>query len=158
FRQPFGSYFDNFAPSDVAVTGVTIRMGPDYGTKTQSLLLDATPETFTWNDAPLPVGRTMTDPLSRVSFTTVSVSPTGAVVNVAFGVDGSAPSRPGNLTGEVGSNWAAMSWTASTDNQSVTGYRVWRGSTFLGTTTGLNWTVSGLTAGVTYRLMVVAVD
>src|SRR5262249_61197710 len=128
FRQPYGSYFDNFAPTDVAVTGVTIRLGPDYGTKTQSLLLDATPETYTWKDAPLPVGRTMTDPLSRVSFTTVSVSPPGAVVNVAFGVDVTPPSQPGNLNADVGSNSAAMSWTASTDNQSVTGYRVCRES------------------------------
>jgi hypothetical protein len=158
FRQPYGSYFDNFTASDPAVNGVFVRLGPDYSTKTQSLLLDATPETSSWTDSALPVGRTLTDPLSKVSFTTQSVSATGAVVNIAFNVDVTPPSAPGGLTPTTGPNSVTLGWAASTDNVGVVGYRVFRGNTFLGATSARTWTDTGLTTGTTYDYAVMAYD
>jgi len=158
FRQPYGSYFDTFAASDPAVNGVFVRLGPDYGTRTQSLLLDATPETSSWTDSALPVGRTLTDPLSRISFTTTSVSPSGAVINIAFNADVTPPSAPGSLTPTTGATSVTLGWAASTDNVGVAGYRVFRGNTFLGATSARSWTDSGLTTGATYDYSVMAYD
>ena len=81
YRQPYGSYFDNFSSTDPAVNGVTLRLAPDYPTITQSLLLDATPATMTFADAPLAVGKSVTDPDASITFTTVSVSSTTATVS-----------------------------------------------------------------------------
>jgi hypothetical protein len=67
-------------------------------------------------------------------------------------------------TGSVGA--ASLSWPAATDNQSVTGYRVYRSATSgftpgtsnqVGTPTGTSYTDSGLAAG-TYYYRVAAVD
>ena len=60
-RQPFGSFFDNFALADPAVRGVTVRLAPDYSNAVQSQLIDTTPSTETFEDAPLTVGRTFAD-------------------------------------------------------------------------------------------------
>jgi chitodextrinase len=159
FRQPYGSYFDNFSAADPAVNGVFIRLGPDYNTISQSWLLDATPETSTWSDAALPVGRTLTDPLSGISFTTQSVSASGAVVNVSFSSDTTPPSPPSNLqaTG-TGPYTVALSWGASTDDRSVSGYRVSRNGTQVATVTGLTWTDTGRSPNTTYQYSVVAYD
>ena len=109
-------------------------------------------------DSALPVGRTLTDPLSRVSFTTQSVSATGAVVNIAFNVDVTAPSKPGSLAATTGADSVALNWAASTDNVAVAGYRVFRGNSFLGTTTNRTWSDTGLTRGTTYNYTVLAYD
>lgn len=159
FRQPFGTYFDNFSAADPAVMGVTVRLGPDYNTRSQTWLLDCTPETSSWSDAALPVGRTLDDPLSGVSFTTVSVGASGAVVAVAFGGDTQDPTPPTNLvaTGS-GPYTMALSWTAATDDHSVAGYRVSRNGTLVGTTAATSWNDSGLTPNTTYNYSVVAYD
>jgi hypothetical protein len=52
----------------------------------------------------------------------------------------------------------AFSWSASTDNTGVTGYRVARDTSYVGTTTALTYTVSGLSCGTTYTLGVDAYD
>ena len=159
FRQPFGSYFDNFAVDDPAVNGVFVRLGPDYSTISQSWLLDATPETSSWSDAALPVGRTLTDPLSGVSFTTQSVSASGAVVSVSFSTDTVSPTPPTNLQAYgTGPYTVALSWGAANDDRAVAGYRVSRDGTQVATTTGLSWTDTGRTPNTTYQYSVVAYD
>ena len=40
------------------MNGITIRVAPNITTITQSQLLDATPETTSFNDAPLPASPT----------------------------------------------------------------------------------------------------
>jgi hypothetical protein len=83
FRQPFGAY-DNFSATAAGVKGVSIRIAPDKPTRVQSLLLDMTPSTTTFEDAPLAVGRSFTDPLSGVTLTTTAVSSAGATVSIRF--------------------------------------------------------------------------
>jgi hypothetical protein len=87
FRQPFGVYFDAFAPADPAVNGVTIRVAPDYDTIANSFLLDMHPETPLTNDAPLATGLTFTDPVTGTTVTTLGVAPSGATVEVTVGSD-----------------------------------------------------------------------
>jgi len=158
-REPFGSSFDNFSPSDPAVTGVSIRISYDWGTVVQSQLLDTTPGTSTYTDAPLQAGQTFWDPLSGVTITTVSVANGVATVDVSWGSDGVAPSTPANLAvSATGASAARVSWSASTDNVGVAGYRVSRDGSLLGTTSSTFFDDSGLNPDQTYTYTVEAFD
>ena len=158
-RQPFGTQFDNFSPSDPAVTGVTVRISYDWTTIVQSQLLDTTPLTSSYGDAPLAVGATFWDPLSGVTVTTVSVSGGVATVDVSWGADSTPPSTPGNLAvAATGASTARATWTASTDNVAVAGYRVSRDGTLLGTVTSTQYDDTGLVPLQTYVYTVVAFD
>ena len=158
-RSPTGAYFDNFSPSDPAVTGVSIRIAYDWGTIIQSQLLDTTPGTGGYGDAPLAVGQSFWDPLSGVTITTVSVSGGVATVNVSWGADTTAPSTPTNLNASsTGTNTARLTWTASTDNIGVAGYRVSRDGGAPTTVSSTFFDDSGLTPGQTYGYTVVAFD
>ena len=75
FRQPWGTLFDNFSASDPVVNGVSIRIAPATTSIVQSKLVDANPSTSTFSDAALGVGKTVVDPLTGVSITTLSVGP-----------------------------------------------------------------------------------
>ena len=69
------------------------------------------------------------------------------------------PSTPTGLaTSAVGASTATLSWTASTDNFAVTGYRLFLGGSQVGTSATTSYTYTGLTCGTTYTLGVVAVD
>lgn len=75
------------------------------------------------------------------------------------GTDTTAPSAPTGLTSPAKTATSvSLSWTASTDNVGVTGYRVLRGGTQVGTTTGTTYTDSGLTASTAYTYTVQAYD
>jgi hypothetical protein len=82
-RKPWGS-FDNFSTSDPAVNGVSIRIAPNTTSIVQSKLVDANPSTTSFSDAALGVGQSVTDPLTGVSITTVSVGASSAVVSIQF--------------------------------------------------------------------------
>lgn len=72
--------------------------------------------------------------------------------------DTTAPTAPTNLTATVTGTTANLSWTASTDNVGVTGYRVTRNGTVLpGTTSDTTFSDASLAAG-TYTYTVAAVD
>lgn len=75
-------------------------------------------------------------------------------------VDTQAPSRPLNLTAsEQTETSLKLSWEASTDNVSVTGYRVYQDGTALaGLITETSATIQGLTAGTAYSFYVTALD
>ena len=70
------------------------------------------------------------------------------------------PSAPTGLSGNSGSpSSITLSWTAATDNIGVTGYKVFRGSTQVGTTTtATTYTDSGLSASTAYTYTVAAAD
>jgi len=163
FRQPSGAY-DNFSATDPAVNGVLIRLAPDTTTVAQSALVDMTPATSTRDDAALVVGQTFSDPVSGVSVKTTGVTPQGATIVVSFGGltgggDTMVPSAPTNVTATPTTTSASLSWTASTDNVGVAGYRVARDGVLLGTTADTTYADSGpLTPGTTYRYSVTAFD
>ncbi len=70
-----------------------------------------------------------------------------------------APSTPTNLTASGTTQTTTnLSWTASTDNNSVTEYDVYRGVTLLGTVTTNSYAVTGLTASTAYTFSIRAKD
>ena len=75
--------------------------------------------------------------------------------------DINAPLTPGNLNlTNVTTNQISFSWTASTDNVGVVGYRIYRNysNTSYATTTTLSFTDSGLSPAQTYAYSVSAID
>ena len=79
------------------------------------------------------------------------------------GSDATPPSTPGTPAVTAGTNQATLSWTASTDNVGVTGYKVFRSTgggayTQVGTPVGPSYTDTGLTNGTTYSYKIAAVD
>jgi chitodextrinase len=73
--------------------------------------------------------------------------------------DTAAPSVPGGVTASVVSTTQInLSWAASSDNTAVTGYRVSRNGTQVGTATTTSYTNTGLTAGTSYSFTVAAYD
>ncbi|MBK8732821.1 MAG: lamin tail domain-containing protein [Actinomycetales bacterium] len=73
--------------------------------------------------------------------------------------DTQAPSVPGSLTATgTTATGTTLSWSASSDNVGVTGYRVTRNGSALTTTSALTVTDSGLTASTTYTYAVSALD
>jgi len=73
--------------------------------------------------------------------------------------DTQPPSVPANLAvSGVTSSSASLTWSASTDNTGVAGYRVFTGSTLATTVTGTAATVTGLAPSTTYSFTVRAFD
>ena len=83
---------------------------------------------------------------------------------VAFKAAGGAPdttppSVPTGLSATaVSQSQVNLSWIASTNNVGVTGYKVYRNGTQVGTTTTTSYQDTGLTAGTTYSYTVAAYD
>ncbi|WP_432841194.1 DUF4832 domain-containing protein [Dactylosporangium sp. CA-092794] len=74
------------------------------------------------------------------------------------GGDTTPPSAPTGLASPAQtSSSISLSWNVATDNVGVTGYRVFRNGTQVGTPTGTSFTDTGLTAG-SYTYTVKAVD
>ena len=87
-----------------------------------------------------------------------------AAVQQAQGGGGSpsdtlAPSTPSNLSSSnVTATTVDLSWTASTDNVGVTGYRIYVNNTSFTTTTGTSTQLTGLSANTSYSIYVTAYD
>ncbi len=81
------------------------------------------------------------------------------LTNPCTGGDTTAPTTPAGLSSNsVTATSLNLSWTAATDNVGVTGYKVLRNSTQIGTTTTASYSDSGLTAGTSYSYAVQAYD
>ena len=73
--------------------------------------------------------------------------------------DTQPPTQPGPLSfTNVSATSVTLGWTASTDNVGVTGYRVSRNGTQIGTTSNLSFTDSTVASNTSYSYSVVAVD
>jgi len=92
FRQPYG--FDSFSLTDPVVQGVSIRLAPDFAVTRRTFLIDTTPATVTFADAPLVVGKVFQDSAAGITIRTVSVAPDRATVEVTFGTISCAPASP----------------------------------------------------------------
>jgi Gametolysin peptidase M11 len=95
-RQPFGSFFDNFAAADPAVRGVTVRLAPDFASSVPSHLIDTTPATATFEDAPLAVGKTFADPEHGVWVVNRGILGGKAKVEVSLGTQPAPRALMGN--------------------------------------------------------------
>ena len=73
--------------------------------------------------------------------------------------DSQAPTVPSGLTvGTVTSSSVALSWTGSSDNVGVTGYKIFRNGANVGTSATASFTDTGLTSSTTYSYKVNAYD
>ena len=73
--------------------------------------------------------------------------------------DTQAPTVPGGLaSSNVTSSSFTLTWTAATDNVGVTGYDVYRGTTFAGSSNTTSFNVTGLAASTAYAMTVRAKD
>ena len=74
-------------------------------------------------------------------------------------LDATVPSVPSNLQGTAASaSQINLTWTASTDNVAVTGYRVYRNGSQVGTTASTSYSDTGLTEITSYSYTVAAYD
>ena len=143
------------------MNGVSIRIAPATTSIVQSKLVDANPSTTTFSDAALGVGKTVVDPLTGVSVTTLSVGPTGASVSIQMpgGGDTQAPIGPSSLSATATSSSSVqLSWPAATDNVGVAGYRVFRNGSQVTETTALSYLDTGRSPSTTYAYEVRAYD
>jgi len=73
--------------------------------------------------------------------------------------DTKAPSVPSGLrTTAVTDARVDLAWTASTDDEAMAGYRVYRDGVLVGSPTATNWSALGLSPSTAYRFTVQAVD
>lgn len=80
-----GVNFDSSLSSNANLAnGVLVHTGSE-ATGNSSYVLDMTPETASWTDPALVVGRSFSDPDLGVTISTVSAGSTGATVQVSFG-------------------------------------------------------------------------
>lgn len=81
------------------------------------------------------------------------------VVSIITNSDTTAPSVPTGLTATPTSmTQVDLSWTASTDNVGVAGYRIFRDGTQVGTSSATTYSDTGLTKLTTYAYTVLAYD
>ena len=75
------------------------------------------------------------------------------------GVDNLSSTVPAGLTATpISSVQINLSWTASTDNVGVTGYKVYRGGTLVGSPATTNYSDTGLIASTSYSYTLAACD
>ncbi len=83
----------------------------------------------------------------------------GSFTYAGGGGDTSPPTVPTGVTGAAsGSTQINLSWTASTDNVGVTGYKVYRNGVLAGSPIGTGYSDTGLTASTAYSYTVSACD
>ena len=82
-----------------------------------------------------------------------------AGVSMATLADTTGPATPSAVTKTASTlTSVSLSWPATTDNVGVTGYKVFRNGTQIGTTVTTTYTDSGLSAGTAYTYTVAAYD
>jgi hypothetical protein len=123
FRRASG--FDSFLSSYPNVpTGVVMHIGTE-SSGNSNYLLDLTPETSSWTDPALVVGKSFSDTAAGITLQTASVSATGASVVVTMAASGCVPAAPGLSFSPSASQWAApgatVRWTLSVRNNDSSG-------------------------------------
>ena len=141
------------ATDNVAVTGYRImRNGSQVGTTAGTTYIDVglTPSTTYTYTVVAHDAAGNTSPVS---------APASATTNPISSGDTQTPSAPSGLSAAAtGTSTVALDWTASTDNIGVTGYRIFRNGSQVGTTTNTSYTDSGLSPATVYTYSVVAFD
>ena len=88
-----------------------------------------------------------------------SASSAAASATTQAAADTTSPSVPTNpVATAASSSQINLSWTASTDNVGVTGYKIYRNGSQVGTATATSYSDTGLTGSTTYSYTVSAYD
>jgi chitodextrinase len=135
---------------NVGVTGYKIFRG---GTQV------ATSATTSFSDAGLTPGTTYTYTVSAFDAASNESAQSAPASATTPAPDTQAPTTPTNLTATATSPSAVnLTWTASTDNVGVTGYKIFRNGTQVATSSTTSFSDTGLTAATTYTYTVSAFD
>ncbi|HEY5815168.1 MAG TPA: Ig-like domain-containing protein [Solirubrobacterales bacterium] len=145
-----GGVFENV--TDASTTGVSIR-ATAANSSPETLLLDANPATFTFQDAPLGVGRTFD--AGPVAIKTLAAGGGSATVSVEL--DEEPPTAPTDLTATAGFEEVQLAWTPSTDDFGVSRYVVFRDGVEVGASASANFLDSPVPVG-DYEYVVYAED
>ncbi|MEV4415683.1 discoidin domain-containing protein [Catellatospora sp. NPDC049609] len=161
-----------------AVSRVALKLPPGWGARTQRIAVHGSADGSTWVPLSAEAGRvfdpgaanTVSIPVSaatvrhvRLTITANTGWPAGQVsefeVYAGGQVDTQPPSVPQQLavTGKTQTT-VSLSWSASTDNVAVTGYRVLRNGAPFGTASGTTFTATGLAPGSAHTFTVAAQD
>lgn len=154
-----GGVFENYLSNAAVVNGVSIHYDPSVGSRLQSMLLDATPGSSSgFVDSALTQGNTFSD--GSISITASSVTPGAATVDVVLGAtaDTTAPSAPASFDARPVAGGTDLSWSPSSDNVGVAGYRVLRDDAVIASTPGTSWSDRNLAPGSTHKYQLVAYD
>ncbi len=123
YRRALG--FDSFLSSNSNVlSGVVVHLGSESSGRSIDLL-DMTPETASWSDPALVVGRSYSDPAAGVTIAPVSAGSGGASVQVSFGSQTCVPANPTVSLSPSQSQWVkagtTVSYTVSVTNNDSSG-------------------------------------
>ncbi|MEE9445794.1 MAG: lamin tail domain-containing protein, partial [Cocleimonas sp.] len=141
----------NASTDNTAVTGYRVyRNGTQIGSVSGTTYTDnsvTAASTYTYTVRAFDAANNVSPSSNTLSVTTPQAN------------DTQAPTVPASLRQvSVAQTNAVIRWNASTDNRAVTGYRVFRNGSQVGTATGTTYTDNGVTAGNTYSYRVSAVD
>jgi parallel beta-helix repeat protein len=142
------------ASDNIGVAGVQFKLdGAALGSE-----VAVSPYSVTWNTASLANGSHVLTATARDAAGNVATS-AAVTVTVNNSADTQPPSVPTNLSAVAGSSTQVnLSWSVSTDNVAVAGYRIMRDGTQVGTSAATAYSDSGLTASTTYAYTVSAYD
>ena len=138
---------------NVGVTGYRVYRGGAYVATTTST---------SYTDGGLSAGTAYSYDVTAVDAAGNESAPSNtatATTPAAPVTDTTPPSAPTGLTAtELDVNDVKFSWSPSIDNVGVTGYKVYRGGTYVATSTTTGYTDSGLKPNTSYSYYVTAVD
>ncbi|MGB2791553.1 MAG: fibronectin type III domain-containing protein, partial [Candidatus Moraniibacteriota bacterium] len=141
---------------NIAVTGYKVYRCTGSGCSNYTQI--GTPSGTTYNDTGLTTSTTYRYRVTALDARENESSQSSAVSS-ATNSDTSAPSVPTGLSGTATSMTTVdLSWTASTDNVGVAGYRVFRDGVQVGTTSAVSYSDTGLTKSTAYSYSVLAYD
>jgi hypothetical protein len=161
YRRPFGTLYDDFSRKAPIVKGVSVRIGGDWGQIIQTKLIDMHPSTSTFTDAPLAVWQSFRDYVSGVSITVTARSRYRTWVRVTVPSDRTQPTTPGSFTATATSpSEIALSWSPSTDDRALAGYRIYRDGVFVAMVGALatSFTYTGLAPESSHVYAIHAID
>ena len=143
------------ATDNVGVTKVEFYNGASLITTDTTSPYSATLDTTALTNGTYTLSAKAYDAAGNIGTATVVVT----VTNATTTTDTTPPTVPTNLSASgTTQTQTTLSWTAATDAVGVTGYKVYRNGTQVGTTTTPSYTATGLTAATTYSFTVSAYD
>jgi len=145
---------------DLAWTASTDNVGvTGYEVRRDGMLVDTVVQT-SYSDTGLSANTSYSYTVSARDAAGNSSAESGAVpVSTLASPDTEAPSIPAGVDASATSSSAIrLTWTASTDNVTVSDYEIFRDGTGIATSTATTFNDSGLSANTAYTYNVVAVD
>lgn len=158
-RTP-GAPFDEFALEAPVINGVTVRRVPRMTAGGRSYLVDGTPETARFGDAPLVAGREIRDEAYGIAIQVTRVEAGRATVEITMPPfrDDVPPSAPLGVRAAGDTRSVSLGWQAAEDDERIDHYEIERDGVILATTPGLHLDDARLDGRRTVTYRVVAVD